>query len=80
MTASCASPSTVRFMAVRPDGGASVHEYPLALAEAVAETMRAAGLRIAWYSVEAPSTPQPTRPTRREHRADRQTAAAMGRL
>jgi hypothetical protein len=65
-----------RFLAVAPSGVADIHEMPLGSALAVAETLRARGLRIVWYP---PETPEPERPTRRDRRTERRAARAQAR-
>jgi hypothetical protein len=67
-----------RFLAVTSDGAASLHEHPLGIAAAVAETLRQGGFRIVWYPLEAappqPAAP-PTGPTKAERRFARKEQA-----
>lgn len=69
----------LRFLAIEPESGiAHIHEHPPAMARAVAATMRAGGLRVAWYP--APPPPEtPAQPSRRERRADRKAAREQER-
>ena len=46
MIAPCSAPSMpVRFLAVSPDSATDLYELPMASAQAVAEMLRAAGMR-----------------------------------
>ena len=71
-----------RFLAVARDGGAELREYPLPIAQAVAETLRQAGFRIVWYPVVPEPVAAPAGPTKRERRRSareqRQQLAELG--
>ena len=65
----------VRFLAVTQDGIAVLYEHPVGIAQAVAETLRAAGMRVVWYSFESPVVvATAVRPTKSERRAARRLA------
>ena len=55
----------VRFLAVTQDGLAEMHEYPAGIAQAIAETLRAGGLRIVWYPAASSYQPKASGAQRR---------------